>query len=125
MFAQMVLIVLQVRLGAGKHVDDIEYEDNIEGLRLNFVTQPLCLIALALVKISNDMILLRLTVSEKFKKFIWATIAFTGLALVGNFRKFAGSEFFGIQANHPPQGLSCCNAELWHWRGTKVSEAIA
>jgi hypothetical protein len=90
MFAQMILIILQVRLGAGKHVDDIAYDDNIEGLRLNFVTQPLCLIALALVKISIGMLLLRLTVSAKFKKFIWATIAFTGLAFVANFCKSAG-----------------------------------
>jgi hypothetical protein len=89
MFVQMILIILQVRLGAGKHVDDIAHGDNIEGLRLNFVTQPLCLVALALVKISIGMLLLRLTVSAKFKKFIWATIAFTGFAFVGNFCKFA------------------------------------
>lgn len=99
MFAQMILIIQQVQLGAGKHVDEIAYEDNIEGLRLHFVAQPLCLIALALVKISIGMLLLRLTVSAKFKKFIWATIVFTGLAFIGNLCKFADSGFIGLAAD--------------------------
>ena len=124
MFAQMILIILQVQMGAGRHVDDIAPEDNIEGLHLNFVTQPLCLIALALVKISIGMLLLRLTVSAKFKKFIWATIAFTGLAFIANFCKFASRGLIGPMADLR-KWLSCCNVNLWHWCGTETSKAIA
>lgn len=88
MLAQMVLIILQVQDGAGQHVDTIEHDDNITGLRLNFVTQPLCLIALAVVKVSIGILLTRLTTSSNFKRFIWGTIIFTILAFVGNFRRF-------------------------------------
>ena len=100
MLAQMILIILQVQLGAGKQVVDILPEDNIEGLRLNFVTQPLCLVALALVTISIGMLLLRLTVSARFKKLIWATIVFKGLAFVGSLCKFANSGSIGLAAHH-------------------------
>lgn len=84
MLIQMILIILQVRLGAGQHVHDIDPEDNIDGLRLNFVTQPLCLIALFLVKASIGLLLLRLTASAKLKRFIWAVIVFTLAAFLGN-----------------------------------------
>lgn len=87
MLAQMVLIMLQVQYGAGQHVDTIEHDDNITGLRLNFVTQPLCLIALAVVKVSIGILLSRLTTSSNSKR-LWGTIIFTILAFVGNFRRF-------------------------------------
>lgn len=86
MLPQMVLIILQVQLGAGQHVDAIDHEDNIKGLQLNFVTQPLCLVGLVLVKISIGLLLLRLTTSKNFMRFIWGTIIFTFLAFLGNLR---------------------------------------
>ncbi|KAM0609217.1 hypothetical protein ACHAO3_001457 [Verticillium nonalfalfae] len=52
MFAEMMVIIPQVGYGAGRHVEFIEPKSNVvEGLRLNFVTQPLCLIALCLTKV--------------------------------------------------------------------------
>lgn len=84
MLAQMILIILQVQLGAGQHVDAIDPEDNINGLRLNLVTQPLCLTGLVLVKISIGLLLLRLTTSKRFKHFIWGIIIFTCAAFLGN-----------------------------------------
>jgi hypothetical protein len=89
MFAEMMVIIPQVQLGAGRHKEYIEPESNIvKGLHLNFVTQPLCLIGLCLTKVSVGLFLLRITPSKKFRYFIWGCIVFTVLSATGNLRKF-------------------------------------
>lgn len=85
MLAQMILIIVQVDLGAGRHRGALTPEDNVKGLHINFVTQPLCLIGLALVKISIGLLLLRLTTSKKFIRFIWGAIILTILSFTANF----------------------------------------
>ncbi|EEY15739.1 conserved hypothetical protein [Verticillium alfalfae VaMs.102] len=85
MFAEMMVIIPQVGYGAGRHVEFIEPKSNVvEGLRLNFVTQPLCLIALCLTKVSVGLFLLRMTPSARFRKFILGVMVFTVLSATGN-----------------------------------------
>ena len=84
----MMIIIPQVQRGAGRHVQYIEPKSNIViGLHLNFITQPLCLIALCLTKVSVGLFLLRLTPSRRFRQFIIGTIVFTVLSATGNFCK--------------------------------------
>ncbi|KAK4182223.1 hypothetical protein QBC35DRAFT_510369 [Podospora australis] len=86
MFAEMMVIIPQVQLGAGRHVQYIQPPENVaKGLHLNFVTQPLCLIGLCLTKVSVGLFLLRLTTSKGFKRFIIGMIIFTILSATGNF----------------------------------------
>lgn len=86
MFVEMMIIIPEVRLGAGRHVQYIQPPENVvKGLHLNFVTQPLCLIALCLTKVSVGLFLLRLTPSIKFRYFVIGTIIFTVLSATGNF----------------------------------------
>ncbi|POR30971.1 Uncharacterized protein TPAR_08825 [Tolypocladium paradoxum] len=83
MFVEMMIIIPEVVLGAGRHVQFIKPESNIaKGLHLNFVTQPLSIIALCLTKVSVGLFLLRINPLPKFKRVIWATIAFTVAASV-------------------------------------------
>jgi len=90
MFAEMMVIIPQVQLGAGRHFQYIEPKSNVtRGLHLNFVTQPLCLIALMLTKISVGLFLLRLTPSKRHAQVIWAIMIFTVLSFIGNFRAFS------------------------------------
>ena len=89
MFAEMMVIIPQVQLGAGRHKEYIEPESNIvKGLHLNFVPLPLCLIGLCLTKVSVGLFLLRITPSKKFRYFIWGCIVFTVLSATGNLRTF-------------------------------------
>lgn len=82
----MMIIIPEVNLGAGRHVQYIDPPSNVtKGLHLNFVTQPLCLIALCLTKVSVGLFLLRLTPSKKFRYFVIGTIIFTILSATGNF----------------------------------------
>ncbi|KXH29103.1 hypothetical protein CSIM01_02172 [Colletotrichum simmondsii] len=85
-FAEMMVIIPEVQYGAGRHIQYIEPKSNIvTGLHLNFVTQPLCLIALCLAKVSVGMFLLRITPSGKFRHVIWGIIIFTVFSALGNF----------------------------------------
>lgn len=85
LLAEMIVIVPEVQYGAGRHVQFIEPASNIvTGLHLNFVTQPLCLIALCFTKISVGLFLLRLTSSGGFGRFIWAVIVVTAVSAAGN-----------------------------------------
>lgn len=86
MLAEMVVIVPEVRYGAGRHVQYIlPASDAVVGLHLNFVTQPLCLISLCLTKVSVGLFLLRLKPSRRFVLFIRGVIVFTVLSAAGNF----------------------------------------
>ncbi len=88
MFAEMMIIIPEVNYGAGRHYQYIQPPENIvKGLHLNFVTQPLCLIALCLTKVSVGLFLLRLTPSTRFRYFVIGTIIFTILSATGNFCK--------------------------------------
>lgn len=86
MLAEMLVIVPEVRHGAGRHVQYIRPpSDAVVGLRLNFVTQPLCLVGLCLTKVSVGLFLLRLRPSRRFVLFIRGVIVFTVLSAAGNF----------------------------------------
>ncbi|KAK4132203.1 hypothetical protein BT67DRAFT_386262 [Trichocladium antarcticum] len=85
-FVEMMIIIPEVGYGAGRHVEYIDPPSNvIKGLHLNFITQPLCLVALCLTKVSVGLFLLRLTPSPKLRRFVIGTIGFTILSTTGNF----------------------------------------
>ncbi|KFA75720.1 hypothetical protein S40288_04958 [Stachybotrys chartarum IBT 40288] len=103
MFAEMMVIIPQVDYGAGRHYQYIKPESNIAaGLHLNFVTQPLCLIALCLTKVSIGFFLLRMTQSPRFRYTIRGVMVFTILSSTGNLRRFI----------HPKESLSPPNSIL-------------
>lgn len=85
MFAEMMVIIPQVMLGAGRHVQYIDNDDFVTGLHLNFVTQPLCLIALCLTKLSVGFFLLRLTTTKWHRRMVQGIMLFTLLSWAGNF----------------------------------------
>lgn len=86
MLAEMIVIIPEVRYGAGRHVQYIlPASDAVVGLHLNFVTQPLCLISLCFTKVSVGLFLLRLKPSRRFVLFIRGVIVFTVLSAAGNF----------------------------------------
>ena len=85
MFAEMMIIIPEVRMGGGRHIQYIQPPENVtKGLHLNFATQPLCLITLCLTKVSVGLFLLRLTPSRRFRYFVIGTVIFTILSATGN-----------------------------------------
>ncbi|KAJ0382712.1 hypothetical protein COL922a_011975, partial [Colletotrichum nupharicola] len=85
-FAEMMVILPEVEYGGGRHIQYIEPKENVViGLHYNFVTQPLCLIALCLAKVSVGLFLLRVSPSTRMRYVIMGTIVFTILSATGNF----------------------------------------
>lgn len=82
---EMCVIIPEVHFGAGRHEEYIVPASNItKGLQLNFVSQPLCVINLCLVKLSVGLFLLRLAPSRPYRLFLWGMIIFTVLSVIGN-----------------------------------------
>ncbi|KAI6824904.1 hypothetical protein KC332_g8281 [Hortaea werneckii] len=86
MLVELAVIIPSVSLGAGRHVEYLDPKANIQGLHLNLVTQPLCLIALWLTKLSVGLFLIRLTPSKRHVRIIWGVMILTVLSWLGNFR---------------------------------------
>lgn len=84
-----LIIIPQVRDGAGRHIEYIPSQDMLmSGLHLNFATQPTCVIALALAKISVGFFLLRISPSKFFTRVICGLMIVTALASIAAVRKF-------------------------------------
>ncbi|KAL7268336.1 hypothetical protein RUND412_009040 [Rhizina undulata] len=71
--------IAEVRYGAGRHVSDIPVADVTYGLKLNFISQSICVCAAALVKMSICFFLLRLAVKPIYRRICYGLLIFTGL----------------------------------------------
>lgn len=86
LFAEMMVIVPEVHYGAGWRFQYIQPPAHIPvGLHLNFATQPMCLVALTLTKVSVGVFLLRLAPTRNYRVFIHFIIAFTVLSSTAGF----------------------------------------
>ncbi|KAK8108920.1 hypothetical protein PG984_014721 [Apiospora sp. TS-2023a] len=86
LFAEMMIIVPEVHYGAGRHWQYIHPPEHIPiGLHLNFATQPMCLVALTLTKVSVGVFLLRLAPTKNYRAFIHFIIGFTVLSSTAGF----------------------------------------
>lgn len=68
--AGQCLVIPQVHMGAGKHIDYIKKEDFIAALRLNLISQPIFLFAICFVKVSVGFFLLRIAVGRLYRRLI-------------------------------------------------------
>ncbi|PBP26803.1 decarboxylase [Diplocarpon rosae] len=70
------LVVLQVKNGAGRHAAYLEPEVMMRGLRANFATQPLTLIACTMPKVSVALFLLPIATRKLYRHFLWGLLGF-------------------------------------------------
>ncbi|KAH7379961.1 hypothetical protein BKA64DRAFT_765615 [Cadophora sp. MPI-SDFR-AT-0126] len=75
-FTGWLIIIPQVIHGAGRHVAYLDPEEVEIGLKLNFVTQPIYLIATTASKVSIALFLLRIASTKSFKRFLWGLLSF-------------------------------------------------
>jgi hypothetical protein len=68
--AGQCLVIPQVHYGAGKHVDYIDPDDFVAGLRLNLISQPIFLFAICFIKLSVGFFLLRIAVGRFYRRLI-------------------------------------------------------
>ncbi|KAJ4983126.1 integral membrane family protein [Stagonosporopsis vannaccii] len=80
-----IIIIPEVHYGAGRHVQYIDPADFAIGYKLNFITQPIYLFAICLVKISVGFFLLRIAVHSAYRRLIIGIMLFMGIYTIGCF----------------------------------------
>lgn len=80
-----IIIIPEVCFGAGRHKEYIPPADFANGYKLNFITQPIYLFAICLVKISVGFFLLRIAVRPIYRHIIIGIMAFMGFYTIGCF----------------------------------------
>jgi len=112
-----------VAKGAGRHLGDIPIEDLPDGLKLNFISQPIFLIAICVVKLAVGATLLRIASTKFYRHLILSIMGFMSFYTIGCFFTiiFQCSDIralwdFSVQPNCWPQstlqGLSYTNVAL-------------
>ncbi len=69
------LVIAQVHYGAGRHVGDLSGDDYITGKKFNFISQPVILVAIGVVKGSVGASLLRIAATKFYRNIIIAVLA--------------------------------------------------
>lgn len=79
------VIVGQVAHGAGRHIGDVDEDVFMIGMKLNFVSQPIFLIAICVVKLSIGCALFRIASTKFYRYLILSIMIFMSFYTVGCF----------------------------------------
>ncbi|OAG06881.1 uncharacterized protein CC84DRAFT_630037 [Paraphaeosphaeria sporulosa] len=79
------IVVPEVHYGCGRHIDQISPEDFKIGFKLNFISQPIYLIAICIVKLSVGFFLLRIATIPFYRHTIQGIMAFMAFYTTGCF----------------------------------------
>ncbi|KAL8420910.1 hypothetical protein RB596_001900 [Gaeumannomyces avenae] len=77
------VIVVEAIHGQGRHIEYIAPDDYKLANKMNFITQPLSLIALTLARLSICHLLLRFAPSKGYRWFLWFQIALNMVLCIG------------------------------------------
>lgn len=70
------LVIAQCFHGAGRHVGDVDRDPYMVGMKLNFISQPLFLIAICVVKLAVGSSLYRIAIVKFYRYLILSIMAF-------------------------------------------------
>ncbi|CAA9962749.1 hypothetical protein PTMSG1_06123 [Pyrenophora teres f. maculata] len=82
--AGQCIIIMQVVYGAGRHIEHIEPSDFSNGMKLNFISQPVYLVAICSVKLSVGLFLLRIAVKAIYRRVIIGIMVFMTIYTIGS-----------------------------------------
>lgn len=83
--AGLGVLIPDVMLGAGKHLGDIDPANITLALKLNFITQPIYLITICVVKLAVGAALLRIATERVYKISITGLMIFMTFYTIGCF----------------------------------------
>ncbi|KAI6776248.1 hypothetical protein HG530_000193 [Fusarium avenaceum] len=79
------VIIAQVAHGAGRHIGDVDPAIYMIGMKLNFISQPIFLIAICVVKLSVGCALLRISSTKFYRTLILSIMCFMSIYTIGCF----------------------------------------
>ncbi|SPO00298.1 related to integral membrane protein [Cephalotrichum gorgonifer] len=83
--AGQAVVIASTFFGAGKHIGDIDGGDLITGMKLNFISQPIYLIGICVVKLAVGASLLRIANTKFYKRTIIGIMVFMSFYTIGCF----------------------------------------
>ena len=83
--AGTAVIAASIHYGAGRHLGDIPLQDLGMGLKLNFISQPMFLISICVVKLAVGASLLRIASTKFYKYLILCIMGFMTFYTLGCF----------------------------------------
>lgn len=108
------VIFAQLAYGGGKHIGDVDPDVYMTGMKLNFISQPIFLIAICVVKLSVGCALLRIASTKFYKWLILSIMIFMSIYTIGCFFvSRASSTTFGSITNTFRCRLSSSNVQTF------------
>lgn len=109
----------QLSHGAGRHKGDVDPDVYMIGMKLNFISQPIFLIAICVVKLAVGCALLRIASTKFYRYLILSIMGFMAFYTIGCFfvRPTLHSLSECIANNNRP---SCSNARISASSGTRA-----
>ena len=112
----------QLSHGAGQHIGDVDPDIYMVGMKLNFISQPIFLIAICVVKLSVGCALLRIASTKFYRWLILSIMGFMTFYTIGCF--FVSQLSIYIQVTQPTDFLrprpSYFNARIFASSGTRA-----
>lgn len=84
-WAGQSVIFGQLANGAGRHIGDVDPDIYMKGMKLNFISQPIYLIAICVVKLSVGCALLRIASTKFYRWLILSIMGFMAFYTIGCF----------------------------------------
>lgn len=119
----------QVAHGAGQHIGDVDKYVYMTGMKLNFVSQPIFLISICIVKLSVGCALLRIASTKLYRYLILSIMIFMAFYTVGCFFVSLAPSLI---ITYPPElqltfisRPSSSSAQIFAFSGTTLSLQIA
>ena len=79
------VVIGQVIYGGGRHIGDVDPAIFMTGMKLNFITQPMYLFNICIVKLSVGASLLRIASTKFYKTLILSVMGFMAFYTTGCF----------------------------------------
>lgn len=79
------VIIVQVAHGAGRHIGDVDPDVYMVGMMVNFISQPIFLFAICVVKLAVGSSLLRIASTKMYRVIILSIMGFMVFYTVGCF----------------------------------------
>ncbi|KAB5578896.1 hypothetical protein GE09DRAFT_563600 [Coniochaeta sp. 2T2.1] len=79
------VVIAQISHGGGRHIGDVDPAIFMTGMKLNFITQPMYLINICVVKLSVGSSLLRIASTKFYKTLILSVMGFMAFYTIGCF----------------------------------------
>jgi hypothetical protein len=113
-------VIPEVKYGAGRHFEYIDPAHFSNGMKLNFVTQPLYLFAICFVKLSVGFFLLRIAVLPFYRRLI-ISIMSKSTPMLAETQQLTREQLSWVSTPLVASSPSCYSAQTFGYYGQPLA----